>query len=564
MVRGRACVIALACAAGCYQGVGGGGQADGEGGTVDDGEGGSVDDGRSDTGDPALECEPGWVGSHRLNRREYANTLHDLLGVEPSVADSLPLDAGKGGFDNNASALGITPELAERYLAIAEEAVPAAFVADPTRFIACEPASEAFDDPCVQSTLVAFSERAWRRTLDDDLRGELERLWTSAATSTEAFQDAVVLVFEGVLISPAFLYRGTLREAVADDVEPLDQFDVASRLSYFVWSTMPDDALLDRARTGGLADAAVLRDEVKRMLLDPRSSQFISAFTRQWLDIGGLHTKVFDPVQFPTVDGDLLARMQAESAALVEHVIRNGLPASELLTAQYSFLDGPLATHYGIPGPTGDELVQTPTPPDQRRGMVTHAAVLAASAHPDRTSIPARGMWVMNNLLCLPPPPPPPADVDMSGFEDDDAEPTTQRERLEQHRVNPTCAGCHTTMDNLGFGLENFDAVGTWRDDENGIAVDSSGVLPDGRPFSSAMELADLLATDPLYTQCIAQNLLSYGLGRMPTIDDDCALERVLLDAGAADATIVDIVLEIVASETFRYQGPEPSEEDSA
>jgi len=135
------------------------------------------------------------VPLHRLNRREYANTLHDLLGVEPSIADSLPLDAGKGGFDNNASALGITPELAERYLAIAEEAVPAALVADPTRFIACEPASEAFDDACVQSTLVAFSERAWRRTLDDDLRGELEGLWTSAAANTETFSDAVTLTF---------------------------------------------------------------------------------------------------------------------------------------------------------------------------------------------------------------------------------------------------------------------------------------------------------------------------------------------------------------------------------
>jgi hypothetical protein len=559
---GRMRVLALAAAAttaGCYDGVPSG-RADGEDdGTADDGEGGTADDGGSETGDPALECAPGWVGMHRLNRREYANTLADLLGVEPSVADALPLDAAKGGFDNNASALGITPELAERYLAIAEAAVPAALEADPDRFVACTPATEDFADACVQATLVPFAERAWRRELDDAMRGELETLWTAAAQNTDGFTAAVVLAFEGVLISPAFLYRNALPEAGADAVQPLDDFDLASRLSYFVWSSMPDDALFDRARAGELSDEAVLREEVRRMLLDPRASDFVSAFTRQWLDIGGLSTKVFDPVQFPTVDADLLTRMQAESAALVEHVIRNDLPASELLTASYSFLDARLAAHYGIAGPTGDVLEQTPVPADQRRGIVTHGSVLAASAHPDRTSIPARGMWVMDNLLCLPPPPPPPAEIDMSGFEEE-GEPTTQRERLEQHREDPTCAGCHVTMDNLGFGLENYDAVGIWRDTENGIAVDSSGLLPDGREFTNPMQLADLLATDPLYSRCMSQNLLSYGIGRIPTADDTCVLDLVMAAAGSPDTPLVDVVVEIVASDAFRYQG---AEEDS-
>jgi hypothetical protein len=556
----RAVALAVSCTAACYQGVDDG-RADGEAGSADDvGSADDEADDGSESGDPALECAPGWVGSHRLNRREYTNTLRDLLGVDPSIADALPLDAAKGGFDNNASALGITPELAERYLAVAEEAVPAALEADRARFIGCTPTDETFADACVQATLVTFAERAWRRALDDELRGELEGLWTGAAANTDTFDEAVVLAFEGVLISPAFLYRNALPEAGAGDVEPLDDFDLASRLSYFVWSSMPDDALLDRARAGELSDAAVLREEVRRLMLDARAADFAAAFTRQWLDIGGLHTKVFDPVQFPTVDADLLTRMQAESVAMFHHVVTNDLPASELLSAQYSFLDARLAAHYGVAGPVGDELVQTDVPADRRRGMVTHGSVLAATAHPDRTSIPARGMWVRDNLLCLAPPPPPPAEIDMSGFEND-GEPTTQRERLEQHRVDPTCAGCHTTMDNLGFGLENYDAVGIWRDTENGIAVDSSGLLPDGREFSTAMELADLLANEPLFSRCVSRNLLSYGLGRLPTADDECVLDLVAAAAGAPDSPLVDVVAEIVASDAFRWQGPEPEED---
>ncbi len=558
-----ALVLALGTAS-CYQGVGKGGGDGADGASADDvgDDAGTVDDDGGESGDPALECAPGWVGMHRLNRREYANTLVDLLGVDASVADSLPLDAAKGGFDNNASALGITPELAERYLAIAEAAVPAAIEADRDRFVSCTPANEAFDDACVQATLVPFAERAWRRTLDDDLTTELEALWTAAAANTETFDEAVVLAFEGVLIAPAFLYRTALPEAAGEDVEPLDDFDLASRLSYFVWSSMPDDALFERARAGELSDPEVLREETRRMLLDPRASAFITSFTRQWLGIGGLHTKVFDATQFPTVDADLLARMQAETAAFVDHVVRNELPLSELLTAQYTFLDARLAAHYGVAGPAGDALELTPVPADRRRGMVTHGSVLAATAHPDRTSIPSRGMWVMDNLLCLPPPPPPPPEIDMSGFEDDET-PTTQREKLEQHRVDPTCAGCHVTMDNLGFGLENFDAVGLWRDVENGIAVDSSGLLPDGREFGNPMELADLLATDPMYARCIAQNFLSYGLGRIPTVGDQCVLDVVTAAAGSPDSTLVDVVAEVVVSDAFRWQGAEPTEEDS-
>jgi hypothetical protein len=197
----------------------------------------------------------------------------------------------------------------------------------------------------------------------------------------------------------------------------------------------------------------------------------------------------------------------------------------------------------------------TPVPAEQRRGVLTHASILAATAHPDRTSIPARGMWVMDNLLCLPPPPPPPPDVDVGEFDEDPETPTTQRERLDQHRTEPACRACHELMDNLGFGLENYDAVGLWRALENGIEVDASGVLPGGVAFEGALELSALIVDDPDFARCVTTNLLGYGLGRLPTRDDDCTLDA-LAEASLAspDASFVDIVAGLVSSDTFRFQ----------
>ena len=546
---------------GCYQGVDRGAAVDDAGTSTAGGES-SDDDGNDEGGEESAECVPGWVGVQRLNRREYANTLRDLLGVDPSIADSLPLDARLGGFDTNASVLGITPEIYERYLAITEQAVPEALEADRARFIGCEPATSSFDDACVADTIVAFAERAYRRPLVDADLDELRALHDAAVEDTETFDETVTLVFEGVLLSPGFLYRNAVPTA-EDAEEPvrLDDYALASRLSYFLWSSMPDDALLQAAGDGDLDEPQRLRAEVRRMLLDPRADELVAQFTRSWLDIESLGSKVFDPVAFPSVDATMLARMQAETVALTRHVIAEELPVRELLEADYSFLDAALATHYGVAGVAGDELVRTPVPSDQRRGILTHASILAATAHPDRTSIPARGMWVMDNLLCLPPPPPPPADVDVGEFDEDPDTATTQRERFEQHRTDPTCAGCHVMMDNLGFGLENYDAVGLWRDLENGIEVDASGVLPDGREFSGALELSSLVVDDPDFARCIATNLLGYGVGRLPSDDDECTLDA-LVEASLAtpDASFVDIIVGLVDSDAFRFQDAKESE----
>lgn len=560
-VRGRGTCVAFAlamAAPGCYRGLDGAAAADDAAGSDSGAPTTAADE---STGGEPLGCVPGWVGVQRLNTREYGNTLRDLLGVESELVADLPIDARKGGFDNNASALGMTPELYERYLAVAEDAVPTALAADPERFISCVPTSASFSDACVEATLVAFAERAYRRALDDDDRSELAALYDAAAVDTETFTDTVTLVFQGVLLSPSFLYRN--RVPAGDDLaapRELDDFELASRLSYFVWSSMPDDELFEHARGGELGDRSVLREEVRRMLLDPKADHFIEHFTRAWLDIDALSTKVFDADSFPGVDAALLGRMQAETVALVRHVIREDLPTAELLSADYGFVDDTLAAHYGLPLPGSTELVEVPLPADQRRGIVTHGSVLATGAHPDRTSIPKRGMWVMDNLLCLPPPPPPPPDVDQSDIDEDPAQPATQRERFEQHRAEPKCAACHVVMDDLGFALEHYDAVGRWRDLDDGLAIDASGKLPDGREFDGALALADAIATDDTFTRCVAQNLLGYGLGRLPTADDSCTLDEVIANASEGEGSLADVIAELVTSDAFRWEGAEPEE----
>lgn len=544
---GRKLAMAIALVLpGCYEGLGRGGGQSGDAGPDEPTAGGS------DSGDePSAACGPSWVGLQRLNAREYGNTLRDLLGVDPTIAADLPLDPRKGGFDNNASALGITPEIYQRYLELAESAVAEAMAATPARFIACVPATDAGADPCVRATLVAFAERAFRRELDDTEQADLIALYDAARPDADDTAGAVAVVFQAILVSPAFLFRNDLPAGDPSETRALDDFALASRLSYFVWSSMPDDELFELARAGGLAESTTLRAQVRRMLLDPKADHFVEHFTRAWLGIDGLATKVFDDQRFAGIDAALLASMQAETVALVRHVLRSDLPPAELLTAGYTFVDDRLARHYGLEaiGPTTATRTALPA---ERRGLATHGSVLASTAHPDRTSIPARGMWVMDNLLCLPPPPPPPPDVNVGGIDQPTETPTTQRERFEQHRADPKCAACHATMDELGFGLEHFDAVGRWRDLEDGLTIDASGTLPDGRSFDGATELVGLVADDTVFTRCVAQNLLVYGLGRSLTADDACVIE----DIAAGDGSLADVIVELVVSDAFRLEAP--------
>ena len=503
------------------------------------GEPGSV---RRDTNDV---CVPGYTGLRRLNKREYANTLRDLLGVPASVGDALPDDPLSGGFDTHAVALAVTPELYERFIDVAETAVEQALTERYDALVPCTPAANDFDDACVGDVITTFAERAYRRPLTEEDLAELRALHADASTETGDLRETLVWVFAGIVASPSVLYRPSSAK---------DAYALATRLSYFLWSSTPDDALLERAAAGDLVDEAVLRGEVERMLRDARARDFTRELALQWLDLRGLENKVFDGTAYPDFDPVLLGHMLDETAELVHQALAGGGDPREVLTATHGYVTPELAAHYGADAaPDADGRVALPA--DQRRGVLTQGAILAATAHPDRTSIPARGMWVMANLLCIAPPPPPPDDIDTSVV--DAPGEMTQRERFERHRSDPSCAGCHATMDELGFGLEHYDATGAFRTDDHGLDIDAHGVLPDGRTFDGAVELADLLASDEddTFTRCLSENLLAYAIGRIVTRGDHCELDEIVDEPGLSAS---ELLVRIVASDAFRdVEAPE-------
>lgn len=509
---------------------------------------------RADVADdvPDDRCGPAWVGVHRLNKREYANTLRDLLGVPAAVGSSLPDDPLSGGFDTNAGALTVSPELYERYVDVAETAVDQAFETNAAELVPCTPAANAFTDACVADTVLGFAKRAYRRPLTTEDRAELETLYAAAAAETGDVNATLAWVFAAVVSSPSVLYRSLDLRPDADGVAELDQHALATRLSYFLWSSTPDDRLLELADAGRLREDDVLRGEVRRMLADDRARDFTRNFTVQWLDLRGLEDKVFDSTSYPDFDSALLRQMIDETSALVHHVVAEDVDPRELLTAQYTFAAPELLAHYGAADAPRDAQGRSLLPADERRGVLTHGAVLAATAHPDRTSVPSRGMWVMENVLCLAPPPPPPPGVDTTTVED--GEPVTQRERLERHRADPSCAGCHEVMDELGFGLEEYDAVGVHRVEEHGLPIDARGTLPDGRTFDGALELAEVLAndTDGTFARCLSENLLAYAIGRIVTRADGCDLEDI---AAEPALTASELLVRIVSSPAFQTEG---------
>jgi hypothetical protein len=504
------------------------------------GPGASSPTGGTPAAGAARSCGAGYSGARRLNKRELGNSLHDLLGVDATVVSSLPEDGFKGGFDTNASALGASPELTQALLDVVERAVTQAVTAG--RVITCAPARKDFADDCVTQTLIAFAERAYRRPLEDADRTELKGLFTGLAASAADGKEALTWSLIGVLMAPRFLYRSVGR---------LDQFEYAARLSYFLWSTTPDDMLAALARAGKL-DAAAGAAQAARMLKDPRAKQLAVNFGQQWLGLHGLGDREYNLTLYPQLTRDRLTAMLNETAAFMGYVLSSDRRAGELLDADYTFANRLVAPLYGV-DQKSDTFVQTPLPRTERRGVLTQASVLASTSHPDRVSVPARGMWIMANLMCLPPPPPPPDNVDTSAVAKAGSG-LTLRQRFEMHRTSPACASCHTVMDNMGFALHNYAPTGAYRTMEDGKPIDASGVLPDGRPFANAVELAGLVGGES-FVRCVSINLMSYGLGRLPADQDTCTAERVAGEVSKSGATAAELVGKLIAADAFRTEG---------
>jgi hypothetical protein len=538
-------------------------------------------------------ADPGRVTLRRLNRGEYNRTVRDLVGLDLRPADDFPADDTGYGFDTVGDVLAVPPLLTEKYLAAAEQivqrayqspearqrllnppvedAVPAGLrgVTIPTR----EPARKvlrlsAADAPPAPSpadveldrayrVLRAFADRAYRRPARHEEVTRLLRFVEAAQKNGEGTEEGIRLALQAILVSPHFLFKVELDGGPG--THPVGDLELATRLSYFLWSSLPDEELFRRAATGRLRDS--LPAQVRRMLRDPRSRALAEEFAGQWLQTRGLTAATPDPARFPDFDEELWRAMLRETELFFDHIVRADRSVLELLDADYTFVNERLARHYGLPGVRGGEFRRVALAGTGRGGVLTQAAVLTVTSNPTRTSPVKRGKWVLENLLGAPPPPPPPGADDLKPATHD-GRPATLRQRLELHRTKAECAACHRHMDPLGFGLENFDAVGAWRDRDECQPIDAGGTLPDGRSFRGPAELRAVLkerAGD--FSRCLAEKLLTYALGRGLTPADRCAVDRVVRDLRRNDSRFSSLVLAVVQSEPFqtrRHQEGEP------
>ena len=429
------------------------------------------------------------------------------------------------------------------------------------RVLTCRPADSATEEPCAREILTALARRAYRRPVNTSDIDPLIDLFRIGRSDGDSFEAGIEMALSGVLVSPSFLYRAP---AVPDDAAPgsvyrLSDLDLASRLSFFLWSSLPDEALLELAEQGRLSDPDVLAAQVDRMLSDPKAQALIENFGGQWLHLRNVADWRPDPDRFGEFNDALRYAFQRETELFLTHLIREDRSVLELIDADYTFLNEPLAEFYGIDGVRGGYFRRVPLAGTGRGGVLTHGSILMVTSYPTRTSPVLRGKWVLENLLGAPPPPPPPDVPELDTGDEGSA--GSLREALERHRANPACAACHASLDPLGFALENFDAVGAFRtEEEAGVPVDPSGALPDGTLIDGPDGLRRvLLNRRQEFVETLAGKLLTYALGRGLESYDQPAVREIRRRTEAGDYRFSALVSAIVDSVPFRFRrAPEP------
>jgi hypothetical protein len=419
------------------------------------------------------------------------------------------------------------------------------------RVVTCDFVAEG--DPCMRQILGEFGERAWRRPLEDSEIDALVGVAGLAAAAGDPPEQGLSLALRAILTSPHFLFR------VEIDPEPdslvshaLGEFELASRLSYFLWSSMPDDELFALAHAGGLqADEAALGAQVDRMLADPKSFAMVENFAGQWLFTRALQDHEPNYATFADFDEPLREAMRLEADLFFDEFLKNpDLGLDQLILADFTYVNDRLAQHYGLSGQFGSEPVRVALPDPFRGGVLKQGSWLTVTSNPDRTSPVKRGKWVLENLLCSSPPPPPPG---VEGFKPEDIEAKTQRELLAAHRSDPVCNSCHETMDNIGLAFENYDGIGAYRAEDKGVAIDASGNL-EGVPFTSTQELVALIAQDPRFASCAVEKAFTYALGRPPMSSDRDYLTQMTEDFQQNGLKLRHLIKAIVLSEPFRFR----------
>ena len=509
----------------------------------------------------------GYVMSRRLNRNEYENTLQDLLNIDTPFAEMFPADgAGGEGFDTTGSALFLSAIQMEKYLQAAdlaiETAIPKSDITEHPLILAF-PQGELVPRDAAAHSIANFLTRAWRRPpTDDELNRHLE-LFDSGINNGDSYVDALKFTYKGILVSPNFMF---LPEPEPDEVGTyqLGDFQLASRMSYFLWGTMPDDELFQLAHEGKLGTEEELRRQVKRMLRDPKARGLADLFASQWLGINQLGlTKQPDTSKFPEYNEQLNAYMREEASLFFTHILQEDRSLVELIDADHTFVNEELAKLYGLEGVYGEEFRRVALTDKNRGGIVSLPAVLTATSHPLRTSPVLRGLWVLETVLGEHVPPPPP-NVPALPEDDKPVDGLSFREQMELHRTNQECASCHARMDPIGFGLDNFDPIGRWRGDLGGLAINAEGTLTSGENFNGPAELkAILVAKKDQVAHNITRKMLGYALGRELNRYDNCVIDDTMEALRASDYRASDLFTEIVLSYPFlhRYSGGAKEEE---
>lgn len=506
--------------------------------------------------------DPGPFVIRRLTKTEYANTLHDLFGVDPAVADSLPDEVSGEGYLNSLSPLQL-----EQYLAIADEVLNRTFSSEgsPTevqkRLLGDTPTSEATEEEIretARNAAKSLAKKVYRRPASDAEIKVLMEVFDLGRRSELAYPAALRLMLKAMLVSPQFLFITPAEEYKPDSEEivPLDDYQLASRLSYLLWATMPDDELMTLADAAKLHELPVLKAQVKRMLADPRSRALFDGFGAQWLRLGDLGSKTFDPAMFPEMTDPLRSAMYDEARLFFEDIIRENKSVASFIESDYTFLNENLAAIYGLNTVSGTAMRKVRLTDGNRGGILAMPGVLAATSFPNRTSPVNRGVWVLEQVLGENVPAAPPDVPALEKQDQQTVEHLTLRERTELHRSDPVCANCHRLLDPIGFGLENFDAIGRWRDrDVNGEPIDASGELPNGKRFSSPQDLKAIIAQRlDDFSRNLVEKLLAYALCRRLEGYDEIVVDELMREIAQDDYRMQTLITAVVTSYPFTHR----------
>lgn len=499
-------------------------------------------------------ARPGPSPIRRMTRFEYNNTVRDLLGDASNPAADFGVEEEAMGFNNNAANLVTSVALAEKYM-LAAEGISDRATQPLSKSVACDPAAIG-EDACAKEFIASFGKRAFRRPLESSEIDSLFALYQAGRAAAD-FREGIRMVIEAALQSPEFLYRVEIAALPGPDqgVVRLSDWEMASRLSYFLWGTMPDDMLFEAAQKGELRTKAQVAAQAGRMLNDTRSHESVRDFHRQWLDYERIANVGKDLALFPTWSPALRDLMREETARFVDSVIFDeGGDLGALLTASHTFVNPELATFYGVPVPQSGDFERVDLDPSQRAGLLTMGSLLTINAHSNQTSPVHRGKLVREVFLCDVMPPPP-ANVMITVPAPDPN--STARDRFAQHSADPACKGCHVLMDPIGFGFENYDGVGKWRTEEAGKPIDATGILTqsdiDGE-FDGVVELAHKLTGSEKAQTCYTKQWFRYAYGRGETQQDDCTMEAINAEFQSSGANIKQLLLNLTQTDAFMYR----------